>query len=68
VRRRSLARFVDGDPSLTIECIPSCCSADEPARYEPVQAGEWLLAKIVGNRIAEVPDLPGAGLTSAGTR
>jgi isopenicillin N synthase-like dioxygenase len=68
VRRRSLARFVDGDPSLTIECIPSCCSADDPPRYAPVQAGEWLLAKIVGNRTAEIPDLPGAGLTSAATR
>ena len=68
VRRRSLARFVDGDPSVTVTTIPSCCSAENPSRYEPVQAGEWLLAKIVGNRAGEVPDLPGAGLTSAATR
>jgi isopenicillin N synthase-like dioxygenase len=68
VRRRSLARFVDGDPSITIECIPSCCSADDPPRYPPVQAGAWLLAKILGNRLGEVPDLPGDGLTSATAR
>jgi isopenicillin N synthase-like dioxygenase len=68
VRRRSLARFLDGDPSVIVECIPSCCSGTVPARYEPVRAGEWLLAKIIGNRTAAVPDLPGAGLTSAATR
>jgi isopenicillin N synthase-like dioxygenase len=56
VRRRSVARFLDGDPSRTIECIPSCC-VDEPARYEPVNAGEWLQAKIVGGRTRELVDL-----------
>jgi isopenicillin N synthase-like dioxygenase len=68
VRRRSLARFVDGDPSVIVSCIPSCCSDQHPPRYEPVHAGEWLVAKIIGNRTAEIPDLPGAGLTSAATR
>jgi isopenicillin N synthase-like dioxygenase len=67
-RRRSLACFVDGDPAVTIECIPSCTSAGNPPRYPAVQAGEWLTAKIVGNRLNEVPDLPGDGLTSAATR
>lgn len=55
-RRRSVARFMDGDPSLTVECIPSCVTADRPARYAPVNAGEWLLAKIVGGRTRELVD------------
>jgi isopenicillin N synthase-like dioxygenase len=58
VRRRSIARFLDGDPSVVIECIPSCCSEQNPARYEPVLAGEWLRAKIVGGRTRAVVELP----------
>jgi isopenicillin N synthase-like dioxygenase len=53
-RRRSVARFMDGDPSLTIECIPSCVSVERPARYQPVNAGEWLVAKLVGGRTMEL--------------
>ncbi|HEX2576255.1 MAG TPA: 2-oxoglutarate and iron-dependent oxygenase domain-containing protein [Aquihabitans sp.] len=56
VRRRSVARFMDGDPSLTVECIPSCVSAEHPARYGPVNAGEWLVAKIVGGRTRALVD------------
>ena len=55
-RRRSIARFMDGDPSLTVECIPSCVTAENPARYGPVNAGEWLVAKIVGGRTRELVD------------
>lgn len=55
-RRRSVARFLDADPSLTIECIPSCVTAERPARYGPVNAGEWLTAKIVGGRTRELVD------------
>ncbi|MEO7555802.1 MAG: hypothetical protein ABIV94_04260 [Acidimicrobiales bacterium] len=51
---RSVARFLDGDPSRTIECIPSCCSADNPARYAPINAGEWLQAKVVGGKSLSV--------------
>jgi isopenicillin N synthase-like dioxygenase len=58
VRRRSVARFLDGDPSITIECIPSCADADHPARYPPVNAGEWLRTKIVGGRTRALVDLP----------
>jgi isopenicillin N synthase-like dioxygenase len=58
VRRRSVARFLDGDPSVVIECIPSCCSETNPARYEPVVAGEWLRAKIVGGRTRALVELP----------
>jgi isopenicillin N synthase-like dioxygenase len=58
-RRRSVARFLDCEPDLVVACIPSCCSASKPAKYEPVNAGEWLLAKLVGGKTREVVDLPG---------
>jgi isopenicillin N synthase-like dioxygenase len=58
VRRRSVARFLDGDPTVLVECIPSCCSAENPARYQPVVAGEWLRAKIVGGRTRALVELP----------
>jgi isopenicillin N synthase-like dioxygenase len=50
VRRRSVARFLEPDPDCVIACLPSCCSPDNPARYEAVEAGEWLLAKLLGPR------------------
>jgi len=58
VRRRSVARFLDGDPSITIEGIPSCCTDANPARYAAVNAGEWLRTKIVGGRTRALVDLP----------
>jgi hypothetical protein len=39
-----------------IECIPACCGPGNPPRHEPVQAGEWLMAKILRGR-----QPPGAG-------
>jgi isopenicillin N synthase-like dioxygenase len=49
-RRRSVAFFFDADYDAVIECVPTCCSDDAPARYEPVVAGEHLMAKILGPR------------------
>ncbi|MCU1466440.1 MAG: 2OG-Fe(II) oxygenase [Actinomycetia bacterium] len=57
VRRRSIARFLDCPPDLVVECIPTCTSADRPARYEPVVAGVWLREKILGGRARRRPDL-----------
>lgn len=52
VRRRSVARFLDCEPDQVIECIPACCGPRNPPRHEPVQAGEWLMAKILRGRQA----------------
>jgi isopenicillin N synthase-like dioxygenase len=68
VRRRSIARFLDGDPSVTLSAIPSCVMPGEPPRYPPVQAGEWLMAKIVGGQTAQPVELHGGGLTGATNR
>jgi isopenicillin N synthase-like dioxygenase len=56
-RRRSIARFLDCAPDLVVECIPSCVSAERPARYDPVDAGAWLRAKILGGRGRTPADL-----------
>ena len=48
--RRSVAFFHDGNFDGLIECLPTCVSADRPARYEPVLAGDHLLAKLMGPR------------------
>ncbi len=60
VRRRSVARFLEADPDCLIETIPSCVTADRPARYEPVEAGEYLLAKLLGPRELRRSSLPGS--------
>jgi isopenicillin N synthase-like dioxygenase len=68
VRRRSIARFLDGDPSVTISAIPSCVDAGASPRYPAVQAGEWLMAKIVGGQTARPVELHEQGLTGATNR
>jgi isopenicillin N synthase-like dioxygenase len=50
VPRRSAAYFHDGNVDAVIECLPSCVSAETPARYEPVTVGEHLAAKLAGSR------------------
>lgn len=50
VPRRSAAYFHDGNVDALIECLPSCASAANPARYEPVTVGEHLAAKLAGSR------------------
>jgi len=45
-RRLSLAFFQTPNADTVIECLPTCSSAEEPSRYEPVVAGEWFDDKI----------------------
>ncbi len=44
--RFSIPFFVNPDPQTVISVISSCVTADQPARYEPVTAGEFLAARI----------------------
>jgi isopenicillin N synthase-like dioxygenase len=48
--RRSVAFFHEANFDAYVECLPTCVSAERPARYEPVVAGEHLLAKLMGPR------------------
>jgi isopenicillin N synthase-like dioxygenase len=50
VPRRSAAYFHDGNVDAVIECLPSCVTEGNPARYGPVTVGEHLAAKLAGSR------------------
>ena len=50
VPRRSAAYFHDGNVDAVIEPLPSCVSADNPVRYQPITVGEHLAAKLAGSR------------------
>jgi isopenicillin N synthase-like dioxygenase len=64
VRRRSVAFFHDGNADAHIECLPTCCSASNPARYPPVIAGDHLAAKLRGPRTLTASD----AVSTAGDR
>ena len=49
-KRRSAAFFLDANYDARIECVPTCQSAEQPAKYAPVVAGEHLIQKILGPR------------------
>ena len=44
--RLSTVFFHQPNYDSVIECIPTCCSADNPAQYPPTTAGDWILAKL----------------------
>jgi isopenicillin N synthase-like dioxygenase len=64
VRRRSVAFFHDGNYDALIECLPSCTSATNPAKYSPVLAGQHLKAKLLGPRTMT----PSAATSTLGER
>ena len=44
-RRQSLVFFHTPNENTLIECLPGCCSADNPPRYAPILAGEHMRQK-----------------------
>lgn len=50
--RYSIAMFIDPDPEVMIETIPSCVSDDREDRYEPISAGKHILDKITATQVA----------------
>lgn len=44
-RRQSIAYFFNINADQMVECIETCVTADRPAKYPPVNAMEFLLAK-----------------------
>lgn len=46
VPRYSLPFFMDGDHAVTVSCLPSCCSAQRPARYTSCTIGDYLAQKV----------------------
>jgi isopenicillin N synthase-like dioxygenase len=52
-QRLSMVVFFGPHEDSEIDCLPSCVSADNPARWPPVKAGDYIRAKI-----ARSMDLP----------
>lgn len=62
--RRSVAFFRDGDYDALVSVLPSCSSADNPPKYQPVRAGEHLRGKLLGPRTLR----PSTAASTAGER
>ncbi|BFM48418.1 2-oxoglutarate and iron-dependent oxygenase domain-containing protein [Marinomonas sp. THO17] len=45
VHRYSFPFFVEPDYETQVTCVPSCQSADKPAKYQPVLAGDWIQSR-----------------------
>ena len=45
-QRLSMVAFTGPREDATIECLPSCCSASNPARFAPVVAGDYIRSKL----------------------
>ncbi|MXP20121.1 isopenicillin N synthase family oxygenase [Gordonia sp. HNM0687] len=52
-RRRSVPFFHEGNFDALIECLPTCVSDDNPARYGPIRGGEHVHAKTMSGRLLE---------------
>jgi isopenicillin N synthase-like dioxygenase len=44
--RLSIVLFTGPNADAVVECLPTCCGADNPARYRPVVAYDYLMQKI----------------------
>ncbi len=47
--RYSIPYFFDTDMNAMIECLPTCVSADRPARHPPVRYGDYLIERLDRN-------------------
>lgn len=46
LERYSIPCFFGTNYDARIECLPTCSDPDRPARYEPIQAGEYLAQRL----------------------
>lgn len=44
--RYSIALFCDPNPEVEVVCLESCCSSDDPPRYSPIRAGDYLASRL----------------------
>ena len=45
--RYSIAFFLDPNPEALIECLPGCTAPDEPPKYPPILAADYLTQRLV---------------------
>jgi isopenicillin N synthase-like dioxygenase len=58
-RRLSMAFFHQPNYDAVIECLPTCCDADRPARYGRTTSGEHVWMKINKHRTPELAPAKG---------
>ncbi|MEJ0011780.1 MAG: 2-oxoglutarate and iron-dependent oxygenase domain-containing protein [Bauldia sp.] len=44
--RYSVAFFLDPNPDAVVACLPTCVSAERPARYQPVTGADYLRGRL----------------------
>ena len=44
--RYSVAFFLDPNPDAVVECLPSCVTAERPARYAPITGAAYLKSRL----------------------
>ncbi|QDW40057.1 isopenicillin N synthase family oxygenase [Bradyrhizobium sp. KBS0727] len=44
--RYSVAFFLDPNPDAVVACLPTCVSADRPAKYPPITGAEFLRSRL----------------------
>ena len=54
-RRLSLVAFTGPNENTEVACLPTCMSADRPARFAPVRAGDYVMAKLTASMDIEPP-------------
>ena len=52
-RRLSLCYFVEPRHDAVIECLPTCHSAERPAKYPPITAGDYMVEKFASQASGE---------------
>ena len=43
--RYSIPTFFNLDYNAQVSCLPTCQSADKPAKYAPIRAGDYLVGR-----------------------
>ncbi|MBY3064549.1 isopenicillin N synthase family oxygenase [Rhizobium laguerreae] len=51
--RFSIAAFLNPTYSTVVSCLPTCQSEENPARYDPIGAGEYVMNKIKANQFRQ---------------
>jgi isopenicillin N synthase-like dioxygenase len=54
--RYSIAVFYDPDHDVRVECLPNCSSADNPPRYAPLVAGDYIVSRYNATYAYRKPD------------
>jgi len=59
--RYSVAFFLDPNPDAVVACLPTCISADRPAKYAPITGAEFLRSRLEPTYAAKPVHKPSNG-------